>query len=94
MNVRPTRLSAGVVVVRREGDDWRYLLLRAAEECPGAGPRPPCCGSGCWSCPFALQRLDLRPPPGALSPSLAALTDARAWLADQPPAPNPNPEMP
>jgi 8-oxo-dGTP pyrophosphatase MutT (NUDIX family) len=29
MNARPTRLSAGVVVVRREGDDWRYLLLRA-----------------------------------------------------------------
>jgi 8-oxo-dGTP pyrophosphatase MutT (NUDIX family) len=29
MNSRPTRLSAGVVVVRREGDDWRYLLLRA-----------------------------------------------------------------
>jgi 8-oxo-dGTP pyrophosphatase MutT (NUDIX family) len=26
---RPTRLSAGVVVVRRVGDDWRYLLLRA-----------------------------------------------------------------
>jgi 8-oxo-dGTP pyrophosphatase MutT (NUDIX family) len=29
MNARPTRLSAGVVVVRRDGDDWRYLLLRA-----------------------------------------------------------------
>jgi 8-oxo-dGTP pyrophosphatase MutT (NUDIX family) len=29
MDARPTRLSAGVVVVRREGDDWRYLLLRA-----------------------------------------------------------------
>jgi 8-oxo-dGTP pyrophosphatase MutT (NUDIX family) len=26
---RPTRLSAGVVVVRREAGDWRYLLLRA-----------------------------------------------------------------
>jgi 8-oxo-dGTP pyrophosphatase MutT (NUDIX family) len=29
MNSRPTRLSAGVVVVRREGGEWRYLLLRA-----------------------------------------------------------------
>jgi 8-oxo-dGTP pyrophosphatase MutT (NUDIX family) len=29
MIARPTRLSAGVVVVRRDGDDWRYLLLRA-----------------------------------------------------------------
>lgn len=26
---RPPRLSAGVVVVRREGEDWRLLLLRA-----------------------------------------------------------------
>jgi 8-oxo-dGTP pyrophosphatase MutT (NUDIX family) len=26
---RSTRLSAGVVVVRRQGDDWLYLLLRA-----------------------------------------------------------------
>jgi 8-oxo-dGTP pyrophosphatase MutT (NUDIX family) len=26
---RSTRLSAGVVVVRRAGDDWLYLLLRA-----------------------------------------------------------------
>jgi 8-oxo-dGTP pyrophosphatase MutT (NUDIX family) len=26
---RSTRLSAGVVVVRRLGDDWLYLLLRA-----------------------------------------------------------------
>jgi 8-oxo-dGTP pyrophosphatase MutT (NUDIX family) len=26
---RPTRLSAGVVVVRRDGDRWLYLLLRA-----------------------------------------------------------------
>ena len=25
---RPSRLSAGVVVVRREGDGWRLLLLR------------------------------------------------------------------
>jgi 8-oxo-dGTP pyrophosphatase MutT (NUDIX family) len=29
MNSRPTRLSAGVVVVRREAGEWRYLLLRA-----------------------------------------------------------------
>jgi len=29
MGPRFTRLSAGVVVVRREGDDWLYLLLRA-----------------------------------------------------------------
>jgi 8-oxo-dGTP pyrophosphatase MutT (NUDIX family) len=29
MTGRHTRLSAGVVVVRRVGDDWRYLLLRA-----------------------------------------------------------------
>ena len=29
MGHRSTRLSAGVVVVRREGDDWLYLLLRA-----------------------------------------------------------------
>ncbi len=29
MSSRPTRLSAGVVVVRRAGDDWHYLLLRA-----------------------------------------------------------------
>ena len=29
MVVGSTRLSAGVVVVRRDGDDWRYLLLRA-----------------------------------------------------------------
>lgn len=29
MNSRPTRLSAGVVVVRREDGEWRYLLLRA-----------------------------------------------------------------
>jgi 8-oxo-dGTP pyrophosphatase MutT (NUDIX family) len=29
MGSRSTRLSAGVVVVRREGDDWMYLLLRA-----------------------------------------------------------------
>jgi 8-oxo-dGTP pyrophosphatase MutT (NUDIX family) len=29
MSLRPTRLSAGVVVVRRRGDDWLYLLLRA-----------------------------------------------------------------
>ena len=29
MGPRSTRLSAGVVVVRREGDDWLYLLLRA-----------------------------------------------------------------
>ena len=29
MDPRSTRLSAGVVVVRREGDDWLYLLLRA-----------------------------------------------------------------
>ena len=29
MGPRSTRLSAGVVVVRREGDDWMYLLLRA-----------------------------------------------------------------
>jgi 8-oxo-dGTP pyrophosphatase MutT (NUDIX family) len=29
MTPRPARLSAGVVVVRREGDEWRYLLLRA-----------------------------------------------------------------
>ncbi|MBV6415904.1 MAG: RNA pyrophosphohydrolase [Steroidobacteraceae bacterium] len=26
---RPPRLSAGVVVVRRDGDGWLYLLLRA-----------------------------------------------------------------
>jgi 8-oxo-dGTP pyrophosphatase MutT (NUDIX family) len=29
MATRPTRLSAGVVVVRREDGHWRYLLLRA-----------------------------------------------------------------
>lgn len=29
MTPRPTRLSAGVVVVRREDGAWRYLLLRA-----------------------------------------------------------------
>jgi 8-oxo-dGTP pyrophosphatase MutT (NUDIX family) len=29
MTSRPTRLSAGVVVVRREDGGWRYLLLRA-----------------------------------------------------------------
>jgi 8-oxo-dGTP pyrophosphatase MutT (NUDIX family) len=29
MGPRSTRLSAGVVVVRRAGGDWRYLLLRA-----------------------------------------------------------------
>jgi 8-oxo-dGTP pyrophosphatase MutT (NUDIX family) len=29
MTSRPTRLSAGVVVVRRQDGDWRYLLLRA-----------------------------------------------------------------
>jgi len=29
MGPRSTRLSAGVVVVRRAGDDWLYLLLRA-----------------------------------------------------------------
>ncbi|HWJ04610.1 MAG TPA: NUDIX domain-containing protein [Steroidobacteraceae bacterium] len=29
MTSRPTRLSAGVVVVRREDGAWRYLLLRA-----------------------------------------------------------------
>ena len=29
MSLRSTRLSAGVVVVRRQGDDWLYLLLRA-----------------------------------------------------------------
>ena len=29
MGPRSPRLSAGVVVVRREGDDWAYLLLRA-----------------------------------------------------------------
>ena len=29
MTTRPTRLSAGVVVVRREDGAWRYLLLRA-----------------------------------------------------------------
>ena len=29
MSSRPTRLSAGVVVVRRQDGDWRYLLLRA-----------------------------------------------------------------
>jgi 8-oxo-dGTP pyrophosphatase MutT (NUDIX family) len=29
MNARSTRLSAGVVVVRREAGEWRYLLLRA-----------------------------------------------------------------
>lgn len=29
MTPRPTRLSAGVVVVRREDGEWRYLLLRA-----------------------------------------------------------------
>ena len=29
MGPRSTRLSAGVVVVRRDGDDWLYLLLRA-----------------------------------------------------------------
>jgi 8-oxo-dGTP pyrophosphatase MutT (NUDIX family) len=29
MTSRPTRLSSGVVVVRRAGDDWLYLLLRA-----------------------------------------------------------------
>ena len=29
MGPRSPRLSAGVVVVRREGDDWLYLLLRA-----------------------------------------------------------------
>lgn len=29
MGPRPARLSAGVVVVRRDGDDWLYLLLRA-----------------------------------------------------------------
>jgi NTP pyrophosphohydrolases including oxidative damage repair enzymes len=29
MSSRPTRLSAGVVVVRRQDGEWRYLLLRA-----------------------------------------------------------------
>jgi bis(5'-nucleosidyl)-tetraphosphatase len=29
MGLRSPRLSAGVVVVRRAGDDWLYLLLRA-----------------------------------------------------------------
>jgi len=29
MTTRPTRLSAGVVVIRREPGGWRYLLLRA-----------------------------------------------------------------
>jgi 8-oxo-dGTP pyrophosphatase MutT (NUDIX family) len=29
MSLRSTRLSAGVVVVRRHGDGWLYLLLRA-----------------------------------------------------------------
>jgi 8-oxo-dGTP pyrophosphatase MutT (NUDIX family) len=29
MTSRSPRLSAGVVVVRREGAEWRYLLLRA-----------------------------------------------------------------
>lgn len=29
MTFRSQRLSAGVVVVRREAGDWRYLLLRA-----------------------------------------------------------------
>jgi 8-oxo-dGTP pyrophosphatase MutT (NUDIX family) len=29
MAYRSTRLSAGVVVVRRAGDDWLFLLLRA-----------------------------------------------------------------
>jgi 8-oxo-dGTP pyrophosphatase MutT (NUDIX family) len=29
MGSRSTRLSSGVVVVRRAGDDWLYLLLRA-----------------------------------------------------------------
>ena len=29
MSSRPTRLSAGVVVVRRQDGDWRFLLLRA-----------------------------------------------------------------
>ena len=29
MSVRVPRVSAGVVVVRRVGDDWRFLLLRA-----------------------------------------------------------------
>ena len=29
MGPRSTRLSAGVVVVRRDGDGWMYLLLRA-----------------------------------------------------------------
>jgi 8-oxo-dGTP pyrophosphatase MutT (NUDIX family) len=29
MTTRPTRVSAGVVVVRREDGEWRYLLLRA-----------------------------------------------------------------
>jgi len=29
MSPRPTRLSAGVVVVRETPDGWRYLLLRA-----------------------------------------------------------------
>jgi NTP pyrophosphohydrolases including oxidative damage repair enzymes len=29
MTSRPTRLSAGVVVVRREDGAWRFLLLRA-----------------------------------------------------------------
>ena len=29
MTARSQRLSAGVVVVRREDGDWRYLLLRA-----------------------------------------------------------------
>ena len=29
MDPRSPRLSAGVVVVRRAGDDWLYLLLRA-----------------------------------------------------------------
>lgn len=29
MSPRPTRLSAGVVVVRETRDGWRYLLLRA-----------------------------------------------------------------
>lgn len=29
MTTRTPRLSAGVVVVRREADGWRYLLLRA-----------------------------------------------------------------
>jgi 8-oxo-dGTP pyrophosphatase MutT (NUDIX family) len=29
MDLRPTRLSAGVVVVRETTEGWRYLLLRA-----------------------------------------------------------------